>query len=158
MCYWLNIRDLIAAFSMASGSSGIGSSSARISWIPLWQLNPVLAVVVVVHSVFWDRDPGQFYTGKHLLFAFTHYMPSTTPDLSYTLELNWIKIVIFGNSRVKWASGWWLLPPASLATVKWKIRIFFIMDSQLKVCGKRRALLLPCPLPWIWTPYQSQRL
>ena len=88
MCYWLNIPDLIAAFSMASGSSGTGRSSVRISWIPLWPLNAVLTVVSVgVHSSFWDCDPGQFYTRKHLVFAFTYYMASTTPDLSYALGL-----------------------------------------------------------------------
>lgn len=58
--------DLIAIFSMASGASGIGSSSARISSVlrgsvrfPLRSVMPVPAVTAV-HSAFWDHDPGQF--------------------------------------------------------------------------------------------------
>lgn len=59
----VTVCNLIAAFSMASSSSGTGSSSARISSVlrgsagnPLRIVRPVQSVTVVFR-VFWDLEP-----------------------------------------------------------------------------------------------------
>lgn len=61
--FHVSVCNLIAAFSMASSSSGTGSSSARISSVlrgstgnPLRIVGPVQSVTVVF-SVLWDREP-----------------------------------------------------------------------------------------------------
>lgn len=117
--FCVNVYNLIAAFSMASDPSGIGSSSARISSvlrgsirIPLWSL---MQAVTVVHSAFWDREPEHFIQINILCLLLN--ISSTTPPrhvcLYYTLddnniefpELNLVKMVNFGELTCK--AGQW---------------------------------------------------
>lgn len=69
VCVW----DLIAVFSIASGASGFGSSSARISsgprwsiWSALWSVMPTPAATEV-DSTFWDCEPEQFQYNNTIL-------------------------------------------------------------------------------------------
>lgn len=117
---FLSACDLIAVFSMASGSSGTGSSSARISAvlrgsirIPLWSVMPVQALTAV-QSAFWDCEPGQF-SYKHSLHIFTciikHSISTSMTQLmaitSEFPELNLVKIVTFGELTCK--AGLWMV-------------------------------------------------
>lgn len=67
--------DLMAAFSMASRSSGVGSSSARISselrgsaGIPASFFRPAQSLTLVF-SAFWDREPTHTRIQTHALLA-----------------------------------------------------------------------------------------
>lgn len=111
--------DLIAVFSMASGASGIGSSSARISSvlrgsvrILLWSVMPA-PVVTAVQSAFWDREPGQF-SHKETSFACFHmyfwpYLHIRSTSITHLLKFQiWTwsrKMVNFGELTCK--AGQW---------------------------------------------------
>lgn len=69
---------------MASGSSGTGNSSARISSelrgslkIPLWSARPAQARIAV-HNAFWEREPKQLPKKLFLTCSCMLYVISVT--------------------------------------------------------------------------------